>query len=127
MNSTFAIEVTDVPQSTSSKSIYIEGSFAETDIKPRCSNYKEYMKLDITMCDSSALEITQIYSSVRYGLKFSYAQEKQEIGFASLFQFNSTVDTNFECTNVTYSIVNEGYETLFKVNNTIKTFEIDIT
>jgi len=85
MNSTFAIEVTDVPQSTSSKSIYIEGSFAETDIKPRCSNYKEYMKLDITMCDSSALEITQIYSSVRYGLKFSYAQEKQEIGFASLF------------------------------------------
>ena len=52
MDSTFGIEVANVPQDSLSQRIYIEGSFNETDMKPRCSNYKELMPLDITMCDS---------------------------------------------------------------------------
>ena len=104
MNSTFGIEVNSTPQNSLSQKIFIEGSFNDTDIKPRCSNYKAYMPLDITMCNSSALEIEQTFDEFRYDLKYSYAQDKQVISFDTLFKFTSSFDTNYECLNVTYSI-----------------------
>ena len=99
----------------------------------KCSNYGgHYFKLDLTLCNSSLLEITNKLEELgmeTFTSTYQYDQIDQVISMDDLFKFES-LDQNeaeYGCVNVTYNVtVSEEWPELFTVDNINKTVNVSM-
>lgn len=82
----------------------------------KCKGYKKYSLLDVTMCNSTLLEIKNNLASRGqniYDIRFQYDAPEQVINFKELFDVVSW-DPNsaeLECTNINYTLTRDDWKT----------------